>query len=68
MATQIQYDNISEAKFTEFLEALKNADKEAYEEEGQDGFVDLYNYWNKISYERHGMVRFEEKILKNKLK
>ena len=61
----IQYDNISEEDFKSFLEALKHADKPAYAEEGKDGFVDLYNYWNKISHERNGRTRFELKIQNN---
>ena len=65
----IKYKNISKGEFDEFLRVLKELDINSYNEEGADGFVDLYNYWNNIvTNERSGRRRFNEKIKQNRMK
>jgi hypothetical protein len=68
LSDKIEFDNISIAQFQEFVDVLKISDERDYSDEGRDGFLDLYNYWNKISYERGGSTRFRQKLADNKAK
>ncbi len=68
LSDKIEFDNISIAQFQEFVDVLQKADERAYADESRDGFLDLYNYWNNISYERGGKTRFNQKLLDNKAK
>ena len=53
ISEDIKYnEEISKEDFKEFVDILKKKDSEAHDEEGADGFVDLYNYWSEAGYRR----------------
>ena len=61
ISQDIEFDNIEEKDFKEFLEVLKKKDPREFAQESADGFLDLYNYWNGV-----GGKRFRDKLKKNK--
>ena len=65
MSSKIVFDKISKSQFKEFIDVLFKVDKSAYLDEGKDGFLDLYNYWNGVAHERCGMRRFNRKLIAN---
>ena len=60
ISKDIKYNTISENEFKTFLDVLKKIDLEQYKLEGQDGFLDLYNYWD-----TKPKRNFNEKLIKN---
>jgi hypothetical protein len=68
LSDKIEFDNIPIAQFQEFVDVLGKADEKVYLDEGRDGFLDLYNYWNKVYCERGGRRSFYQKIIDNKAK
>lgn len=65
LSSKIVFDKILKSQFEEFIDVLFKVDKAAYLDEGKDGFLDLYNYWNGVAHERGGMRRFNSKLIAN---
>ena len=68
LSGKIEFNNISKKDFQEFVDVLQKADEPVYKEEGADGFLDLYNYWDGVVTQRGGRRSFYSKIEKNKEK
>ena len=64
VSKKIKFTTISKEKFFKLLDQIKKIDKlrgwKSYEEEGADGFLDLYNYWDEL-----GLRRFDAKVERN---
>lgn len=68
LSKEIEYDRVSKETFTELLDTMKARDVKTvtggeYIDEGRDGFLDLYKYWNDLG--KYANKRIREKIKTN---
>jgi len=50
MSDKIEFEHTSKSDFQEFIDSVKAIDEKGYKEEGEDGFLDLYNEWVYMKY------------------